>query len=63
MDVLEIFPIHFLFEEAFYQYMTQNNERIVRLQTQTILQLEKYFLDPQVSNAIRSSVHLHVSIQ
>ena len=47
-DVLEIFPVHLLFEDAFYQYMTLNNERMAKLQTQTILQLEKYLLEPEV---------------
>ena len=36
-------------EESFYKSVTQWNERIVRLQAQSLLLLEKYYLGEQVS--------------
>ena len=49
MDVLEIIPVQSLFEEKFYQYVTKRNERTALLQTHTIMQLENYHLNPEVS--------------
>lgn len=49
-DVLELIPAHLLFDETFYRYVTQQNERMVKLQTQTILHLEKLHLDSRVGH-------------
>lgn len=47
-DVLEVVPVQLLFEDSFYQYLALNNERMAKLQANTLIQLEKYFIDHQV---------------
>lgn len=49
-DVLEIVPVKLLFDDdTFYQYLCTHNERMTKLQIHTLLKLEKYFLESEVS--------------
>ena len=47
-ELLEIVPVEFLYEEAFYWFLKRNNEQLAHLQVQSIVRLEHFYQYPEV---------------